>query len=55
MAAVAGLEAEAQAPAPGDRPARRRRRFPVWRWVIFLLAGLYFVIPLYAALRFAGL
>ena len=27
----------------------------MWRWVILLLAGAYFLIPLYAALRFAGL
>jgi putative spermidine/putrescine transport system permease protein len=27
----------------------------VWRWTILVVAGLYFVIPLYAALRFAGL
>ena len=55
MAAVAGVEAGARVPAPAARPARRRRSFAVWRWVIFLLAGLYFLIPLYAALRFAGL
>jgi len=35
--------------------AARRRSFPVWRWAILLLAGAYFLIPLYAALRFAGL
>ena len=34
---------------------RRRARPPVWRWIILVVAGLYFVIPLYAALRFAGL
>jgi putative spermidine/putrescine transport system permease protein len=32
-----------------------RRSFPVWRWVILLRAAAYFLIPLYAALRFAGL
>jgi len=39
------------------RPARKpagRRRFPVWRWVILLLAALYFLLPLYGALRFSG-
>jgi putative spermidine/putrescine transport system permease protein len=34
---------------------RRRGRFPVWRWVILLIAGVYFLLPLWAALRFAGI
>jgi len=34
---------------------RRRRSFPVWRWLILIAAGVYFLLPLYAALRFAGL
>ena len=55
MAAVASVEAGAQTPAPAARAAGRRRSFPVWRWVILLLAAVYFLIPLYAALRFAGL
>ena len=55
MAAVAGVEAGTQTPAPATRPAARRRSFPVWRWAILLIAGVYFLIPLYAALRFAGL
>jgi putative spermidine/putrescine transport system permease protein len=33
----------------------RRRSFPVWRWVVLLLAGVYFIVPLGAALRFAGI
>ena len=52
MAAIATAPAAAQAPAPAGRP--QSRRYPVWRWVILLLAGAYFLIPLYAALRFAG-
>ena len=32
----------------------RSGKFPVWRWVILLIAGVYFLLPLYAALRFAG-
>jgi putative spermidine/putrescine transport system permease protein len=55
MATVANVEAGAKTPAPTARSAARRRSFPVWRWVIFLLAAVYFLIPLYAALRFAGL
>jgi len=55
MAAVTGARAGAQTPAPDTRPAARRRSFPVWRWAILLIAAAYFLIPLYAALRFAGL
>jgi len=55
MATVASVEAGAQAPAPAARPAARRRSFPVWRWAILLIAGVYFLIPLYSGLRFAGL
>jgi putative spermidine/putrescine transport system permease protein len=54
MAAVA-TEAVTGQPAPAASPARRRRSLPVWRWVILVLAGAYFLIPLYAALKFAGL
>jgi putative spermidine/putrescine transport system permease protein len=53
MAAVAETAQAAQAPAPG-RVRTRRRSFPVWRWVILLIAAAYFLIPLYAALKFAG-
>jgi putative spermidine/putrescine transport system permease protein len=34
--------------------ARPRRGFALWRWLILVVAGAYFLIPLYAALRFAG-
>jgi putative spermidine/putrescine transport system permease protein len=53
VAAVA-REAVAVPPAAPPRAARRRRSFPVWRWVILILTGAYFAIPLYAAIRFAG-
>jgi putative spermidine/putrescine transport system permease protein len=33
----------------------RRRSYPVWRWLILGIAGLYFLIPLYAAFQFTGL
>jgi putative spermidine/putrescine transport system permease protein len=55
MAAVAGVEAGTRTPVPATGSAARRRSFPVWRWVILMVAGAYFLIPLYAALRFAGL
>ena len=50
MAAVA--TAERTTPARGR--AARRRSWPVWRWAILLIAALYFGIPLYAGLKFAG-
>jgi putative spermidine/putrescine transport system permease protein len=53
MAALATAEADAQAPSPG-RPSAARRSIPVWRWAILLIAAAYFLIPLYAALKFAG-
>ena len=41
---------------PGNAGAAvsRSGKFPVWRWVILLIAGVYFLLPLYAAIRFAG-
>jgi putative spermidine/putrescine transport system permease protein len=54
MAAVADL-AQAGTSAPAPRAAARRRERPqAWRWVVLVLAGLYFAIPLYAAFKFAG-
>jgi putative spermidine/putrescine transport system permease protein len=49
--------AAGQATSPDNSKKRRaRRQSPaVWRWVILLVAGIYFLLPLYAALRFAGL
>jgi putative spermidine/putrescine transport system permease protein len=35
--------------------SRPRRSYPVWRWVILIVAGVYFLVPLFAALRFAGI
>jgi putative spermidine/putrescine transport system permease protein len=55
MAAVAGTEQAGRAAAPPGPARRRRSRLPVWRWITLVLAGVYFFIPLYAALRFAGL
>jgi putative spermidine/putrescine transport system permease protein len=55
MAAIADADLGVASPGPaaGAR-ARRRASFPVWRWVILIVAALYFFIPLYAALKFAG-
>jgi putative spermidine/putrescine transport system permease protein len=41
--------------AINQHATRRSVSFPVWRWVILLIAGVYFLLPLYAALRFAGI
>jgi len=54
MATVASVSTGAEAPTP-VRPAAARRTFPVWRWVILIIAAAYFLIPLYAGLKFAGL
>ncbi len=53
MAALTKDPGTATAPPP-SAAGTRRRSFPAWRWVILLLAGIYFLLPLYAALRFAG-
>jgi putative spermidine/putrescine transport system permease protein len=38
----------------GGTRSGQRDGFRPWRWLILILAGAYFIIPLYAALRFAG-
>lgn len=54
MAAVAEAgHARRPAGAPG-RARTVRRSLPVWRWIVLAGAGIYFLIPLYAALRFTG-
>ena len=56
MAAVAE-ETPVEA-AAGGRPRRNRAGtrdgFTPWRWLILIVAGIYFLVPLYAALKFAG-
>jgi putative spermidine/putrescine transport system permease protein len=55
MAAVADIAAGGStAPAPRAR-ARSAERPQVWRWIVLIIVGLYFAIPLWAALKFAGL
>jgi len=51
MAAIA----TERTPVPVAAPRRQRRSLPVWRWVVMIIAGIYFLLPLYAALRFAGI
>jgi putative spermidine/putrescine transport system permease protein len=52
MAAVISDDLAGESVTP--RPHRKRRSYPVWRWIILVVTGIYFLIPLYAALRFAG-
>ena len=33
---------------------RRGRSYPVWRWAVLLVAAVYFLLPLWGALRFSG-
>jgi putative spermidine/putrescine transport system permease protein len=55
MAAVAGDEmVKDVAPQPARRTGVSVRRLPVWRWIILVVVGAYFIIPLVAALRFTG-
>jgi putative spermidine/putrescine transport system permease protein len=56
MAAVTGLN-EVLAPGPAGRPrgmqVRRRRRLNVFRYVVFTVFGVFFVLPLLALARFS--
>jgi putative spermidine/putrescine transport system permease protein len=55
MASISALASVFRTDGDQSAPRRRRGSFPAWRWVILLIAGVYFLLPLYAALRFAGL
>jgi len=50
MAAIVDTEV-----APRTRRQGPTQSRPIWRWMILLVAGAYFLIPLWAALRFAGI
>ena len=54
MAAIARPR-EAGSREAGPRASRSRGSYPFWRWVILIVAGVYFLVPLFAALRFAGI
>jgi putative spermidine/putrescine transport system permease protein len=52
MAALTqAVEADGMTP---PRPNRRPRSLPAWRWVILLITAVYFLLPLWGALRFSG-
>ncbi|MGH3298497.1 MAG: hypothetical protein ACRDP7_42580, partial [Trebonia sp.] len=56
---MAALTHPAPAPAaPSGAAAGRnriRRPLPAWRWVILLVTAVYFLLPLWGALRFSGI
>ena len=56
MAAIDQTPAPPAASGAGRarRAASQRDGFTPWRWLILILADVYFLIPLYAAVRFAG-
>jgi putative spermidine/putrescine transport system permease protein len=54
MAAVADIS-QAGTSAPAPRVLARRERPQIWRWIVLVLVGLYFAIPLFAAFKFAGI
>jgi putative spermidine/putrescine transport system permease protein len=57
MAAISSLSAElagtAEAKAPRGMQAGRRRRLNLFRYVAFTLFGLFFLLPLFAMVRFS--
>jgi putative spermidine/putrescine transport system permease protein len=52
-----GLGGRAVPPRPGGSggSSPRVNGATVWRWVVLILAGVYFLFPLWSALRFAGI
>jgi putative spermidine/putrescine transport system permease protein len=56
---MATLTTPAPAPATpvaaAPRRTRRRRSRPAWRWAILLITAVYFLVPLWGALKFSGI
>ena len=52
VALTRAIESEAKTP---PQPKRRRGSLPVWRWAILLVTAVYFLLPLWGALRFSGI
>jgi len=52
VALTRAIESEGRTPV---QPKRRRRSVPVWRWVVLLVTAVYFLLPLWGALRFSGI
>ena len=53
---MAALTRQAPAAPAGlaQKKNRRRRSLPAWRWVVLLITAVYFLLPLWGALRFSG-
>jgi putative spermidine/putrescine transport system permease protein len=49
------VPAPAAPAAAAPRRNRRRRSLPAWRWVILLITAVYFLVPLWGALKFSGI
>jgi putative spermidine/putrescine transport system permease protein len=49
------VPAPAAPAAVAPRRNRRRRPLPAWRWVILLITAVYFLVPLWGALKFSGI
>ena len=53
------MAALAERASEGIAPPRRRMTGPlgvsIWRWVVLIVTAVYFLLPLWAALRFAGI
>jgi putative spermidine/putrescine transport system permease protein len=46
---------ESEGKTPLVPAARRGRSVPAWRWVVLLITAVYFLLPLWGALRFSGI
>jgi len=55
MATLTSAAGQAVSPEHSKKRRRLQGQSSVWRWVVMIIAGVYFLVPLYAALRFAGL
>src|SRR5215472_15579781 len=53
------MAAVTQSAQAGVAPPRRQRVLfrgaTIWRWTVLIVAAVYFLLPLWAALRFAGI
>ena len=55
MATLTSAAGRAVSPDNSKKRRRPRHGSGMWRWAVMIIAGVYFLVPLYAALRFAGL